>query len=207
MGFRLSMNAFELLGFTPRPVLGAEELKARFLERSSPLHPDRVHALAAAEREEATRRFAELNAAHRLLQNPRERLNLLLEMETGKQPRDVQRIPPGTMDLFSEVGQACRDADAFLGSRPGAGASPIQRAAAKGQAAGWTRRLGETLARVEARAAAARAELKGLDARWAAGGDRAPLLEPVENLARLFSYIERWRQQIEDRLLELKVGE
>lgn len=200
------MNPFELLGFLPRPVLGVDELKARFMERSGPLHPDRVHGLSAGEREEATRRFAELNAAHRLLQNPRDRLNLLLEMETGKKPRDVQRIPPGTMDLFAEVGQACRDADTFLASRPPADAPPIQKAASRGQAAGWKTRLEATLARVDAREEQSRKELAELDTRWVAGGDRQPMLEPIENLARLFSYIERWRQQIEDRLLELRVG-
>lgn len=200
------MNAFEILGFAPRPLLDPGELKARFMERSGPLHPDRVHALSAAEREEATRRFAEMNAAHRLLQNPRDRLNLLLEMETGRKPRDVQRIPPGTMDLFAEVGQACRDADAFLASRPAPDASPIQKAATRGQAAGWKARLEATLAHVDARAEQSRRELAELDARWVAGGARAPLLEPIEHLARLFSYIERWRQQIEDRLLELQVG-
>jgi curved DNA-binding protein CbpA len=200
------VNAFEILGFTPRPVLGAEELKARFLDRSGPLHPDRVHSLPGGEREEATRRFAEMNAAHRLLRNPRDRLNLLLEMETGKKPRDIQRILPGTMDLFAEVGQACRDADGFLASRPAADASPIQRAAVRGQALGWKERLEATLVHVEARAEQALKELENLDARWVAGGDRTPLLEPIENLARLFSYIERWRGQLEERLLELKLG-
>lgn len=201
------MNAFERLGVPPRPLLNAEDLKARFLDLSAPLHPDRVHALSAAKREEATRHFAELNAAHRLLGNPRARLNHLLELETGKPPREVRRIPPGTMDLFAEVGQTCREVDGFLAARPGADAAPIQRAATKGQAAEWTRRLESVRGRVEARATQAQRELAELDARWGSGAERQALLEPIENLARMFSYIERWRQQIEDRLLELKLSE
>ncbi|MCC7519065.1 MAG: DnaJ domain-containing protein [Verrucomicrobiae bacterium] len=199
------MNAFELLGFPPRPLLDAEKVQSRFLELSAPLHPDRAHALPDEEREKATRRFAELNAASRILRNPRDRLNLLLELETGKKPRDVQRIPPGTMELFSEVGQACRDADEFLASRTDANASPILRAAAKGRAAEWRRRLDATLIQVDEKAERARTDLAAFDVQWASGERHAALLDSIENLARLFSYIERWRSQLQDRLLELQV--
>jgi len=41
----------------------------------------------------------------------------LLELETGARPKEVQRIPPGTMDLFVEIGTICRDVDGFLVER------------------------------------------------------------------------------------------
>jgi hypothetical protein len=47
-----------------------------------------------------------------------ERLLHLLELELGSRPRDVQRIPSGTMDLFVEVGQVCHEVDRFWPTEP-----------------------------------------------------------------------------------------
>ena len=44
----------------------------------------------------------------------RARLLALYELTKGEKPRDVQRIPPGTMDLFKEVGEMCQELDGFL---------------------------------------------------------------------------------------------
>ena len=59
-------------------------------------------------------RYAALNQAYQTLIDPRARLLALYELTKGEKPRDVQRIPPGTMDLFKEVGEMCRGLDAFL---------------------------------------------------------------------------------------------
>ncbi len=198
------MSAFELMQQPRRPFLDAEALKTAFRELSGPLHPDRVHHLSEGEKEEATRRFAELNAAYLVLRTPRDRINLLLEQETGARPKDIQRIPSGTMDLFVEVGQTCRDVDAFLESRGNSASSPILHASGLRQQAQWLARLQEILQKVRVRADQAEAELRALDAKWGGGSDRRPLLEPLENLARIFSYIARWNSQIEERLVRLR---
>ena len=70
---------FSLFNEPRRPWLDAEKLKARFLTLSAECHPDR--AVTAAEREAATARFTELNAAHNCLREPRERLQHLLALE------------------------------------------------------------------------------------------------------------------------------
>src|SRR5688500_7123106 len=108
---------FALLKEPRHPWLDPDALKQKFLPLSAEVHPDRVHNAVGAERDTANRTYAELNAAYNVLREPRDRLIHLLELELGQKPRDIQKIPPGTMDLFVEVGQTCRDADAFLAER------------------------------------------------------------------------------------------
>ena len=119
-------DAFELLQEPRRPWLDADALKDRFLQQSSAVHPDRFHNATEAEKAAANQSYADLNAAYTKLKDFRERLLHLLELEAGERPKDIQRIPPGTMDLFVEVGQTCRDCDAFL-TRKGTSDSPMFR--------------------------------------------------------------------------------
>src|SRR5262245_42442101 len=108
---------FCLLEEPRRPWIDPDSLKQKFLKFSAAVHPDRVHNTSAAEKDSANRRYAELNAAYNCLREPRDRLLHLIEIEAGAKPRDIQRIPPGTMDLFVEVGQTCRDTDSFLAEK------------------------------------------------------------------------------------------
>lgn len=201
---RSTINPFLLLQEPPRPWLDPDALKAKFLKLSAPLHPDRVHHLSDAEKQEATRRFAELNAAHQTLRDPRERINLLLELETGAKPKDIQKIPPGTMDLFVEVGQCCRELDVFLVSRDSAETSPLLKVAAMQQQGEWLEKLQALQAKVDAKADAMTEELRQLDAEWISSPEHKPLLDRLENIARLFSYTARWSQQLGERLVVLK---
>lgn len=200
------MSPFELLGETPRPWLDPDTLKTKFLKLSAPLHPDRVHHLTAEEKENATRRFAEINAAYLQIREPRERINLLLEAVTGSKPKDIQKIPPGTMDLFVEVGQFCRDLDSWLAARNPAESSPLLKVASMKQLKEWQERHRVLDAKVQAKAARTSEELKSLDSEWLSTSDHKPLLERMENLGRQLSYVARWSQQLEERSLQLQVS-
>src|SRR5690242_19839859 len=131
------MDFFSLLGEPRRPWLDAEALKERFLQISTEAHPDRAHSASPLEKESATRRYAELNLAHSTLREPRDRLLHLIELERGEKPSDIQRIPPGTMDLFVEVGQLCRDIDGFLVER-GRVSSPMLKVRMFEKGLEWT---------------------------------------------------------------------
>ncbi len=100
-----AMDPFAVLGEPRRPWLDAEALRSQFLEASTGMHPDRFHDAPEPERTAAERRYADLNAAYQALREPRSRLLHLLLLETGSRPPDIQRIPPGTLDLFVEVGR------------------------------------------------------------------------------------------------------
>ena len=191
----------------PAPDLG--ELKSRFLRLSAEAHPDRFHGASGEAREAVERRYANLNAAYQILREHRSRLLHLLELESGARPRDVQRIPPGTMDLFVEVGQICRDVDGYL-ARRGTVTSPMLKVQLFQQGLEWSVKLKALQERIQAKAVALEQELAGMNAAWqtapAVGSpDRAgqlPLAR-LEEVYRVFSYIARWTEQIQERVVQL----
>src|SRR4051812_33187546 len=97
------IDNFALLNEPRRPWVDPDALKTKFLALSSEVHPDRVHNAAEVEKQAANQRYSELNAAYNCLREPKDRLQHLLELELGAKPKDIQRIPAGTMDEFFEV--------------------------------------------------------------------------------------------------------
>ena len=160
-------DAFALLSEPRRPWLDIDALKARFLPLSTAVHPDRVHGASEAEKAAANARYAELNAAFNTLKEPRDRLLHLLELEAGAKPGDIQRIPPGTMDLFVEVGQTCRDTDEFL-KRKSAAESPMVKLRLMQEGFDWLDKLQALQGRVNARRDELTTELQTMNDVWAA---------------------------------------
>ncbi len=200
---------FALLNEPRRPWVDADVIKQRFRELSNDLHPDRVHSAGEEEKQRATQRYSELNAAHNTLREPRDRLLHLLELEAGAKPKDVQRIPPGTMDIFVEVGQICRDVDAFLVER-GKVTSPLVKVQMFERGMDWTDKLQSLLQRINARRDELAGELQQMNVTWksapAIGSAERPAalpLERLEQIYRVFSYIARWSEQINERVVQL----
>jgi curved DNA-binding protein CbpA len=203
------MDNFALLGQVRRPWVDPDSLKAAFLEISARTHPDRVPAATAPERETATRRYAELNAAYNSLRDPKQRLLHLLELELGAPPANVQDIPPGTMDLFVEVGQNCRQADGILEGKARQ-ASPLLQAQWFEKGIACAEALGVLQQRIHLRRDALLAELKAMNAAWNAapppespGRAGALPLRRLEEIGRELSYITRWSGQIHERITQL----
>lgn len=205
------IDCFALLDEPRRPWLDAEALKEKFLARAADLHPDRFHGSTPAEKEEASRRYAELNGAHARLRDTKDRLAHLLELELGRRPQDVQQVPVAAMELFFQVGQLCRETDQFLVGR-GQLTSPLLKAQSfeRGlelaeRISGLQRALAKELEAIEAR-------LQTLNAAWAA----APVvgspqrtgklpLDRLEALYREFSFLARWRGQLQERFVHLSL--
>jgi curved DNA-binding protein CbpA len=202
-------DCFELLQEPRRPWLDADALKARFLELSAAAHPDRVHGGTESERAHANARSAELNAAYNTLRESRDRLFHLLELERGAPSRDIQRIPAGTMDLFVEIGQCCRDADTFLATNPNS-ESPMLKLQRMRQALEWSDRLMALQRQVNLRREVLETTLRGLNAAWESAPppsdpdrkNHLPL-ESLEDAARAMSYVSRWTSQLQERLGQL----
>jgi hypothetical protein len=205
------IDSFALLNEVRRPWLDPDVLREKFLALSSDAHPDRVHSALPADQAQATSRYSELNAAYNTLREPKERLLHLLELEAGK-PKDVQRIPPGTMDLFVEVGQICRDVDAFLASR-GNVTSPLMKVQLFQQAMEWEEKLKAFQRRINTRRDELAAELQRMNEAWygapaVGSAERATALplERLEQIYRFLSYISRWSEQMQERTLQLAAG-
>lgn len=202
---------FALLDEPRRPALDVDALKERFLKLSSEVHPDRYHHAAEGERQAANERYAELNAAFQCLRSPKDRLLHLYELETGERPKDIQRIPPGTMDLFVEVGQLCRDVDTFLAER-GKAESPMLKVQMFAKGLEWVDKMQQVQAHVNAKRDTLLAELQTLNAAWEkappVGDPVRPTVLPLERLEqiyRILSYINRWSGQLQERLVQLSI--
>jgi DnaJ-domain-containing protein 1 len=208
----LMTDAFALLNEPRRPWLEADALKQKFLSLSNEVHPDRVHSASEAEKERVTSRYAGLNAAHNTLREPRDRLLHLLELEAGAKPSDIQRIPSGTMDLFAEVGQLCRDVDAFLAQRANV-TSPLLKVQTFERGLEWTDKLQALQQRINTKRDELTGELQRMNAQWESAPPigspqrvEALPLERLEQIYRVFSYIARWSEQIRERHVQLTAG-
>lgn len=202
-------DAFALLSEPRQPWLDAGALKQKFLTRSTDVHPDRVHSATEADKQAANTHYAELNAAYNTLREPRDRLLHLLQLELGAKPSDIQRIPPGTMDLFVEVGQLCRDVDAFIAGRANV-TSPLLKVQMFERGMEWTDKLQALQLRINAKRDELAAELQEMNSVWQSApaigsAERAAALplERLEQIYRVFSYIARWSEQINERLVQL----
>jgi curved DNA-binding protein CbpA len=196
-------NPFALFGLEPAPALDAAALKERFARATAESHPDKFAQAPEAERAEVDARYSALNQAYQTLNDPRARLLALYELTSGAKPRDIQRIPPGTMDLFKEVGELCRELDEFL-ERKRATTNRLEKAALMSEELTVQDKLTELRMKLEAFVATVDTELNALDVKWRAGEKDLNALEAVY---RKFSYIARWRQQLEEREIALMTGE
>jgi hypothetical protein len=203
------MDNFALLGQARRPWIDPDSLKAAFLEISARAHPDRVQASTGAEREAATKDYAELNAACNCLRDPKQRLLHLLELESEAAPANVQDIAAGGMDLFLEVGQTCRKADGIVAQKAGA-AAPLLQAKWFEQGLACGEELGKLQQRIHLRRDELWEELKTMNAAWNAapppgspGRAGALPLRRLEEIGRELSYVTRWSGQIHERLAQL----
>lgn len=202
-------DCFALLDLPRRPWLEPETLKARFLALSAHAHPDRVHQAGPEERKRAEDRYAEFNAAYQCLKEPKERLQHLLELESGAKPANLQRVAPEWMDLSLGIAQACKEADALIAEKSRT-VSPLLQVELFETLEGAAERLRKLQQQLNGKLAELNDALKRLDSDWNApevspGSGRAPLMGRLEELWRLFSYYGRWSGQVQERLVQLSL--
>jgi DnaJ-domain-containing protein 1 len=202
-------DCFALLEEQRRPWLDPESLKKKFLARSRELHPDRVHELGEPEERSAQKGYAELNQAYNCLRRPKERLQHLLELETGAKPEQVQQIPPDLTAFFVEVGQLFKQADVFLVDKARK-SSPLLQVQLFESGQRWIDKLRTLQQQLDLRQEELVAELKLIDALWVGKeksnpASRANMLRRLEELSRLFSYFARWESQIQERIMQLAI--
>jgi DnaJ-domain-containing protein 1 len=194
---------FALFNEPRRPWVDAEALKQKFLALSTTIHPDRVHNLGEAERAAAQERYVELNTAYKCLREPKERLQHLLLLELGAQPKDIQRIPSDLMDLSLEVGKACREADTFLAEKAKV-TSPLVQVTFFERGQEFADKLQAIRQRVNSLNQQMNDELQQIDAAWQSGTTpRNALLQRLGELYKLFSYFARWSGQLQERAVRL----
>jgi len=195
---------FALLNEPRRPWLEADLLKQKFLALSANLHPDKIHSASDAEKNVTAKQFAELNAAYNSLLEPKTRLLHLLELELGAKPKDIQTIPAALADLFAEVSMVCRNADTFLAEKSKV-TSPLLQVQSFERGQDWVEKLNLLQKKLNELRGQLTDELKSLDAKWISteAVSRKEILPKLEELYRLFGYLNRWNGQIQERVVQL----
>jgi curved DNA-binding protein CbpA len=198
-------DCFALLQEPRRPWLDPESLKSHFLELTGKFHPDKV----AGDKAVANQRFAGLNAAYHRLLEPKERLRHLLELEAGATLKDAHSVPSDAMDLMMAIGQTCRETDQFLAARSKA-SSPLLKVQMFEAGMAWTEKLNQLRQQIDLRREKLLADLKSMNPAWdaapppgALGRAAALPLDRLEQACRSFSYIARWTEQVQERLVQL----
>ena len=206
--FQRVTDCFSLLDEPRRPWLDVTALKAKFLARSAEVHPDRVHSASEAERAAAQEHYTALNAAFNTLREPKDRLQHLLELESGAKPGNIQSTPAELTDLFFEVGRLCRDVDFFLLEK-GRANSPLLKVKMFQRAMDWTNQINSLQQRLTAKRGELEAALQAMNETWAVApaepdARRVALpLARLEQLYRTFSFLSRWTAQLQERVVQL----
>jgi curved DNA-binding protein CbpA len=193
---------FALLDESRRPWLDADLLKQKFHSLSAGLHPDKIPSANEAEKAAAAKKFAGLNTAYHSLAAPKLRLLHLFELETGAKPGDIRQIPDDLVDLFTQVAALCKSVDAFLAEKS---PSPLLAVQWFERSQEWIERLNLLKNRLGVLRGQLDDRLKSLDAAWMSSGtaDRQKILPGLEELYRLFSYLNRWNDQVQERIVQL----
>lgn len=189
-------EAFELLGFDPRPLLDPDEVERAYRARAREAHPDAGGSAAA---------FQRLNSARQTLAAPAPRLQALLETlpvpENAAQEASP-RLNPALAALSFDAAGPLRELGALPGAKTGEGIAAVAVAARKIALSRLSARLEALRDACEDQAAALDRRLEGLDARWQAAHPpgRAALRPEIAALRADFLALEKLRASLRDAL-------
>ncbi len=203
-------NPFLILGLPISPAIDLAALEQLYTTATSQNHPDKFRAGSSESRQEAETRFMEINRAYQTLSDPKQRLLFLYEFATGTRPPDIQRIPPGTMDLFVEVGQFCKAVDEFFQRRASASGA-LAKAGFLREGLAFQDRLVSLRKKLVAWTDSLNREIADLEASWPTISNADELksslqkdqISKLEALYRKFSYVARWQHQLEEREVQI----
>jgi hypothetical protein len=123
----------------------------------------------------------------------------------------LKDIPAETMDLFLEVGQACREADRIVAAKAKA-SSPLLQALWFEPAMACSDKLGALQQRIHLRREDLLRELHAMNAAWESApppgsAERAAALplRRLEEMGRDLSYLSRWSGQLQERIGQLSI--
>jgi curved DNA-binding protein CbpA len=193
---------FAVMHETRRPWIDSDLLKRKFLDLSKELHPDRTPG-------QTGNRFAELNTAYQCLRETRGRLLHFLEVETGAKPERVDEVPADLTELFFEVGRVCREADACRRELLQI-SSPLLKVHAFERGQESMLKLSAIQDRLRARIEGLHDRTRQLDAEWMQHRERSSppppeLLGELAQIYRLLGYFDRWRAQVQERIVQLSL--
>ncbi len=202
----MTIDYFALFGLKRHPVVDEADLKDRFMALSREVHPDQCGTEAVADKDLQQPNFEEVNAAYQCLRDTKERLEHLLELESGTKPASIQTIPNDLATVGAEVMMFCREVDAFLRTKT-PNPSPMIRSQEFRAGLQWMNKgdtLSAQLSRIEAEL---EVSLHELGQKWPSGvsdpSNRKSLVEDLDRTFRKASYHRKWCKLIKERQFQL----
>jgi len=180
---------FALLDQPRAPWLDLEDLKEAYRRKTLETHPD----TGGAERTDA--RFAEINKGFQILEDPKRRLQHVLELEGRPPPASGQSVPGPLHDLFPKVGALIQRAQQ-LSHKLGATSNALSRSLLKPEALEVQRELVATRAALRNLEKKALGELEASNVGWMS--DRSAKFERIADLYYAFAYLSRWTAQLDE---------
>ena len=193
---------FAVLGQARRPWLVPMALQQAFHDLTLRAHPDAI--AGKAQTAEAEAEFARINEAYRVLQDPKRRLQHLLDLEAHPPIAADGQVPEKIAEIFPLVAAATQEAERAQQKAAGT-TNPLSRSLLRGQFLQAGQRIDEALTVLMQFRTEAESDLERLNAIFAT----MPAADRVSALHRLylrFSYVTRWIEQLEEQRLQLSAG-
>lgn len=182
----MSEDFFELFSLPRQAAIDEEALKARYHELVAESHPDKAQDQAG--KDENAERSAKLNQAWQTLSNPASRVRHLLELADPDFKKPEGALSEDLMQLFAEVGKVVQQADAFLSKRKVATSALAKALLAEDEVEVQTQ-LQSTLGVLTNAQESVELETSSLD--------------KLRQIYTRLSFLEKWQQQLNERILAL----
>ncbi len=182
------VDYFAVLGQEHRAELDVDALRETFQRLSRECHPDVGGELAE---------FEKINRAQSVLSDPVSRLRHLYELEFGEFLPSSGSFTEQAMGLFTAVGAAIADADAYL-KRKSAATTAISRALIARDQEDIQRAVMRSCGEVRARREELLLSLADIDMNLVV--DRNQGRELAEGLCRELSFLSKWERQLNESM-------
>jgi curved DNA-binding protein CbpA len=179
---------FALLEQPRVPWLEPAALKEIFHRKTLEQHPD----TSVSSSSDA---FAELNEAYQVLQDPKRRLQHLLELQGSPPARTAESVPGELQELFLRIGEWNQQAKLLLGRMSGQ-ASALERSLLKSRLLEVQQAIENLRCEIRDLTETANRELKRIEPNQ---------LDLVAGFHSRFAYLGRWTEQLDELAFQLSL--
>jgi len=184
---------FAMLEQPRLPWLDREALKDVYHAKTLQTHPDSG----------ADAGFANLNEAYQVLQDPKRRLQHLLELHEAPHPAANQTVPADLQELFLQIGDLNQRIQPTL-EKIRAASNELSRSLLKGGVLSMRKEIAGLREKVGSMSAAAEEHLKEINSTWRAGPGEQ--IDVLQDLYLRFAYLGRWSEQLDELAFQVSLN-
>ncbi|HEX4630767.1 MAG TPA: DnaJ domain-containing protein [Chthoniobacterales bacterium] len=179
---------FALLEQPRAPWLDPEALKEVFRHKTLEQHPDTSASFSS-------NAFAELNEAYQVLQDPKRRLQHLLELQGSPPSRTAASVPSELQELFLRIGASNQQARLLL-ERIRGQSSALERSLLKPRLLEVQQAIENLRREIRDLTETANRELKNIG---------PAQVDKISRLHSTFAYLGRWTEQLDEVAFQLSL--